>query len=63
MSCRSHINIQLINDYETKNYDHNFFLEDFREKIDFLEIGSFRKLAKTFFPIKKINWIFFTYFL
>ena len=32
MSCWSHINVQLINDYETKIYDHNFFQEDFRGK-------------------------------
>ena len=32
MSCWSHIDVQLINDYETKKYDHNLFLEDFREK-------------------------------
>ena len=55
MSCWSHINVQLINNYETKNYDHNLFLEDFREKIEFLEIGPFRKMAKTFFSIKDIN--------
>ena len=57
------INVQLINDYETKNYDHNFFRKDFREKIEFLELGPFRKLAKTFFSIKDINWIFYTNFL
>ena len=28
------------------------------KKIDFLEIAPFRKLAKTFFSIKDINWIF-----
>ena len=28
----SHTNVQLINDYDTNKYDHNFFLEDFREK-------------------------------
>ena len=55
MSCWSHINVQLINDYEKKIYDHNLFLEDFREKIEFLEIGPFRNLAKTFFSIKDIN--------
>ena len=55
MSCWSHINVQLINDYGTKIYDHNLFLEDFREKIEFLEIGSFRKLVKTFFSMKDIN--------
>ena len=32
MSTWSHINVQLINDYGTKIYDHNLFLEDFREK-------------------------------
>ena len=32
MPCWSHINVELINDYETTIYDHNFFLEDFREK-------------------------------
>ena len=55
MSCWSHIDVQLINNYETKIYDHNLFLEDFREKIEFLEIGPFRKMAKTFFSIKDIN--------
>ena len=55
MSCWSQINVQLINNYETKIYDHNLFLEDFREKIEFLEIGPFRKMAKTFFSIKDIN--------
>ena len=64
MSFWSHINVQLINDYETKIYDHNFFWEDFREKkIEFLGIGPFRKLAETFFSIKDINWIFYTNFL
>ena len=63
MSCWSHIDVQLINNYETKIYDHNLFLEDFREKIEFLEIGPFRKLAKTFFSIKDINLIFHTDFL
>ena len=47
MSCWSHINVELINDYETTIYDHNFFLEDFREKK--IEIGTFRKMAKFFF--------------
>ena len=55
MSCWSHINNQLINDYETKNYDHNFFLKDFREKIEFIDIAPFRKLAKTFFLSKISN--------
>ena len=32
MSCWSHINVQLINDYETKIYDHNFFREDLGDK-------------------------------
>ena len=59
MSCWSHINVELINDYETTIYDHNFFLEDFRELL-FLDIGTFRKLAKIFFSIRKINWIFTT---
>ena len=62
MSCWSHIDVQLINDYETKKYDHNLFLEDFREKIEFLEIGPFRKLAKHFL-IKDIILIFYTNFL
>ena len=55
MSYWSHINVQLINDYGTKIYDHNLFLGDFRERNRFLEIGPFRKLAKTFFSIKYIN--------
>ena len=60
MSYCSHINVQLINDYGTKIYDHNLFLQDFREKkIEFLEIGPFRKLAKTFF-LSKISIRFFT---
>ena len=64
MSCWSHIDVRLINNYETKIYDDNLFLEDFREKKkEFLEIGPFRKLAKTFFSIKDINWIFYTNFL
>ena len=54
MSCWSHINVQLINDYETKIYDYNLFLEEFGEKIELLEIGPFRKLAKTYFSIKNI---------
>ena len=58
MSCWSHINVQLINDYETKIYDHNFFLKDFRENLEFLEMGPFRKLAKTFF-LSKISIGFF----
>ena len=58
MSCWSHINVQLLKDYETKIHNHNFFVEDFREKIEFLEIGPFRKMAKTFFSIKDINRIF-----
>ena len=33
------------------------------KKKEFLEIGPFRKLAKTFFSIKDINWIFYTNFL
>ena len=33
------------------------------KKIEFLEIGPFRKLAKTFFSIKDINLIFHTDFL
>ena len=55
MSCWSHIDVRLINNYETKIYDHSLFLEDFRVKIEFLEIGSFRKMAKTFFSNKDIN--------
>ena len=56
MSCWCHINVQLINDCGKKIYDHNLFLEDFREKKkEFLEIGPFRNLAKTFFSIKDIN--------
>ena len=55
MSCWSQNNVQLINSYETNIYDHNLFLEDFRKKIEFLEIGPFRKIAKTFFSIKDIN--------
>ena len=31
-------------------------------KKEFLEIGPFRKLAKTFFSIKDINWSFYTDF-
>ena len=42
-----------MNTYENENYDHNFIIEDFREKK--LEIGPFRKMAKTFFSIKDIN--------
>ena len=52
MSCWSHINVELINDYETTIYDHNFFLEDFREKIEFLEIGPLKKMAKAIFLLK-----------
>ena len=59
MSRWSHINVQLINNYETKNYDHNLFLEDFREKIESLEIGPIRKMAKKDF-IEEINSIFYT---
>ena len=44
-----HDQVQLMNTYENKNYDHNFIIEDFREKIEILEIGPFRKMAKTFF--------------
>ena len=58
-----HDQVQLMNTYENKNYDHNFIIEDFREKIEFLEIGPFRKMAKTFFSIKDINKIFHTIFL
>ena len=50
-----HDQVQLMNTYENKNYDHNFIIEDFREKIEILEIGPFRKMAKTFFSIKDIN--------
>ena len=49
--------------YENKNYDHNLVIEDFGDQKRFLEIGPFRKLAKTFFYIKDINWIFYTNFL
>ena len=63
MSCWSHINVQLINDYETKIYDHNFFLEDVREKVEFLELGPFRKLAKTFFFYQRYQLDFYTIFL
>ena len=55
MSRWSYIHFQLINDNETKNYDQNLFLEDFREKIEILEIGPFKKTAKIFFSIKDIN--------
>ena len=59
-----HDQVQLMNTYENKNYDHNFIIEDFREKkIEFLEIGIHRKMAKTFFCIKDINFIFYTNFL
>ena len=27
-----HDQVQLMNTYENKNYDHNFIIEDFREK-------------------------------
>ena len=50
-----HDQVQLMNTYENKNYDHNFIIEDFREKIEILEIGPCRKMAKTFFSIKDIN--------
>merc|ERR1712240_7920 len=50
-----HDQVQLMNTYENKNYDHNFIIEDFREKIEFLDIGPFRKMAKTFFSVKDIN--------
>jgi len=30
---------------------------------EFSEIGPFRKMAKTFFSIKYINWSFYTNFL
>ena len=63
MSCWSHINVQLINDYETKIYDHNLFVNDLREKIEFLEIGPFRKWLKHFFRLKYINLIFTQIFL
>ena len=49
------VQVQLMNTYENKIYDHNFIIEDFREKIKILEIGPFRKMAKTFFSIKDIN--------
>ena len=57
-----HDQVQLMNTYENKNYDHNFIIEDFREKIEILEIGPFRKMCKTFFSIKDINQIFYTIF-
>ena len=28
----SHVQVQLMNAYENKNYDHNIIIEDFREK-------------------------------
>ena len=40
-----------------------FFGKILEKKIEFLEIGPFRKLAKTFFSIKDINLIFHTDFL
>ena len=58
MSCWSHINVQLINNYETKNYDNNLFLEYFRRF--FLEIKPFRKMAKTFF-LQTMSLIFHRY--
>ena len=56
-----HDQVQLMNTYENKNYDHNFIIEDFREKIRILEIEPFRKMAKTFF-LSKISIRFFTQF-
>ena len=59
----SHVQVQLINTYENKIYSHNLVIEDFREKkIELLEIGPFRKMAKTLFCIEVINLIFCTNF-
>ena len=38
-----HDQVQLMNTYENQNYDYNFIIEDFREKIEILEIEPFRK--------------------
>ena len=63
MSCWSYIDVQLINDYETKNYDHNFILDDFREKNRIFRKDHLENWLKHFFSIKDINLIFHTDFL
>ena len=32
-----HDQVQLMNTYENKNYDHNVIIKDFREKIEILD--------------------------
>ena len=39
----------------TKINDHDLFWKIMETKIEFLEIGPFRKIAKTFFSIEDIN--------
>ena len=44
-----HDQVQLMNTYGNKNYDHNFIIEDFREKIKILEIDHLEIWLKHFF--------------
>ena len=53
-----HDQVQLMNTYENKNYDHNFIIEDFREKNRIIRNRTIQKNGKNIFSIKDINWSF-----